>query len=245
MSTFNTLNQSNKMIMNRVGIIIIFVLFSFILKAQSGYIKVSGGKIIEGDFFKSKEYVLKNFTSASVKFLNGEVYEAKININVLSQTLRFIGPEGDTLSALNEKMIASVSSGKLLFYKINNQYVQVIDTDGETSLVLARYLNTGSEKITGAYGGTTDAASIQKVDVLNYDNKIEKITSEATLFFNYRENMFLLNRGKLFPFAKRSLQKFYPKQKAFIEEYFANNNIQQDNREEIISFFTQVLLKNR
>ena len=76
-------------------------------------------------------------------------------------------------------------------------------------------------------------------------NKIEKITSEATLFFNYRENMFLLNRGKLFPFAKRSLQKFYPKQKAFIEEYFANNNIQQDNREEIISFFTQVLLKNR
>jgi len=230
--------------MKKVTLIIIILFSCLMLQAQSRYIRVSKGKVVEGDFFKSKIYVLPNFTDARIKFTNGDVYEGKVNIHTLSQTLRFINPKGDTLAALNEKMIASVSSGKRLFYKINNQYVQVIDTDGETSLVLSRILNIGSEKITGAYGGTNDVSSIQKMGLVNYTDKIERINSEATLFFNYNENLFLLHRGKLFLVTKRNLQKFFPSQNTFIEEYYSKNNIKQENREEIITLFKQILSNN-
>ncbi|MHC1689507.1 MAG: hypothetical protein AB9833_01625 [Bacteroidales bacterium] len=230
--------------MKKVTLIIIFLFSCLMLSAQSGFIKVSKGKVTEGDFFKSKLFILPDFTDARIKFTNGEIYEGKVNIHTLSQTLRFINSAGDTFSALNEKMITSVSPGKRLFYKINNQYVQVIDTDGETSLVLSRIMNIGSEKITGAYGGTNDVSSIQKINLLNYDNIIEKVTSETTLSFSYRENLFLLNRGKLFLITKRNLQKFFPSQKAFIEEYYSKNNIKQENREEIITLFKQILSNN-
>lgn len=230
--------------MKRVAALIIFSLFCFTLPAQSGYIKVSKGKVVEGDFFKSKIYMLKDFTNAVVKFSNGEIYEANMNINALSQTFRFIGPSGDTLAAVNEKMITSVSSGRLLFFKVNNQYVQIINTDGETSLGLTRILNIGAESLTGAYGGKNEVSSIQKIGVFDYNNKIEKNVSDATLFYDYRE-FFLVNKGKLFLFTKRNLQKFYPKQKAFIEEYYSTHTVNQNNSEEIISLYSQIISNNR
>ncbi|EKD31226.1 MAG: hypothetical protein ACD_77C00360G0003 [uncultured bacterium] len=231
--------------MKRVAILIIFSLFCFTVHAQSGYIKVSKGKVVEGDFFKSKIFMLKNFTNAVVKFSNGEVYEAKMNISALSQTLRFINPSGDTLAAVDEKMISSVSSGRLLFFKVNNQYVQILNTDGETSLGLTRNLNIGAESLAGAYGGKNEVSSIQKIEVFDYEKKIEKVVSDATLFFDYRENLFIVHKGKLFLFTKRNLQKFYPKQKAFIEEFYSTHSVNQNNNAEIISLYSQIVSYNR
>lgn len=231
--------------MKKVTLFIFFLFSCLMLSAQSGYIKVSGGKVIEGDFFKSKIYLLKNFTDAKIKFLNGDTYDAKINIHILSQTLRFIGPQGDTLAVADEKHIGSVSSGKLFFLKVNNQYVQVVNSDGETSLVVARALNIGQEKVTGAYGGTNEVSSIQKIEVYNDNNKIERITSSATLFYEYRETLFLVNRGKLYLVTRRNLQKFFPDKKEFIEEYYSTHNIQIDKKEEIVSLFNTILSFSR
>lgn len=233
------------MIMKRVAVLIIFSLFCFTVQAQSGYIKVSKGKVIEGDFFKSKIFMLKDFTNAVVKFSNGEMHEAKININALSQSLRFIGPSGDTLSAVDEKKISSVSSGRLLFFKIDNQYIQIINTDGETSLGLARNLNVGSESLTGAYGGKNEVSSIQKIQVFDYENKIEKVVSDATLFFDYRENLFIVHKGKLLLFTRRNLQKLYPNEKEFIEEYYSTHSVNQNNTNEMISLYSQVVSNSK
>ncbi len=232
--------------MKKVYLIIVFLFCSLVLPAQSGYIKVSEGKIVEGDFFKSKVYLLKNFTDARIKFINGDTYDGKFNIHILSQTLRFIGPQGDTLATANEKQIESVSSGKLYLIKIKNQYAQIINTDGETSLVLVRTLNIGSEKIAGAYGGTNAVSSIQRVEGLNdNDNgRIDKITSNATLFYEYRETLFLFNRGKSYLFTKRNLQKFFPNRQEFIEKYYSNHNVQIDKSDDIISLFSQILSNN-
>lgn len=231
--------------MKRVAVLIIFSLFCFTIQAQSGYIKVSKGKVVEGDFFKSKIFMLKDFTNAVVKFSSGEMYEAKLNIHALSQTIRFIGPSGDTLSAVDEKMISSVSAGRLLFFKVNNQYIQIINTDGETSLGLARNLNIGAESLAGAYGGKNEVSSIQKIEVFDYENKIEKVVSDATLFFDYRENLFIVHKGKLLLFTKRNLQKFYPNQKAFIEEYYSAHSVNQNNTSEIISLYSQIITNNK
>lgn len=230
--------------MKKVTLIIIFLFSCLMLSAQSGFIKVSKGKVTEGDFFKSKLFILPDFTDARIKFTNGEIYEGKVNIHTLSQTLRFVDAQGDTLAAADEKLVESVSAGKVLFVKINNQYVQVIDTDGYTSLVISRTLHIGAERIEGAYGIKNDVSSIQKVEIKNFNSKIENVISDATLAFSYLDNLLLANRGKLFLVTKRNLQKFFPSQKAFIEEYYSKNNIKQENREEIITLFKQILSNN-
>ena len=98
--------------MKKVTLIIIFLFSCLMLSAQSGFIKVSKGKVTEGDFFKSKLFILPDFTDARIKFTNGEIYEGKVNIHTLSQTLRFVDAQGDTLAAADEKLVESVSAGK-------------------------------------------------------------------------------------------------------------------------------------
>jgi len=211
------------------------------LSAQSGLIKVSDGKVTEGDIYLKNQYVLHDFLDAIITLKDGTTYDGKININTVTQSLRMINVKGDTLGVNIEKSIKAVSAGSELFYKINNMYVRIIDTDGEVFLGQIKVLRIGGESKKGPYGGSGEVASITTVGVLDSDNTIEHIPGDATLKIDLRRDLFFIKNNKLYPVTKKNLAKLFPKQSVIIESFMKSNGTNLNNQDDVKMLFDYIL----
>jgi len=211
------------------------------LSAQSGLIKVSDGKVTEGDLYLKNQYVLHDFLDAIITLKDGTTYDGKININTVTQSLRMINVKGDTLGVNIEKSIKAVSAGSELFYKINNMYVRIIDTDGEVFLGQIKVLRIGGESKKGPYGGSGEVASITTVGVLDSDNTIEHIPGDATLKVDLRMDLFFIKNDKLYPVTKKNLAKLFPKQSVIIESFMKSNGTNLNNQDDVKMLFDYIL----
>lgn len=211
------------------------------LFAQSGVIKVSDGKVTEGDLYLKNQYVLNDFLDAIITLKDGTTYDGKININTVTQTLRMISANGDTLGVNIEKSIKAVSAGSELFYKIGNMYVRIIDTDGDVFLGQIKVLRIGGESKKGPYGGSGEVASITTVGVLDLDNTIEHIPGDATLKVDLRRDLLFVKNDKLYPVTKKNLAKLFPKQSAMIESFMKSNGTNLNKEEDVKKLFDYIL----
>lgn len=229
------------MIMNRVMGVVFFLIFSASLYAQSGEIKVIDGKVVEGALFKEKAYMMPRFMDGKVKLTNGEIFEGVLNIHALTQSIRFINDKGDTLGLNDDSIVSTVSAGGYFFIKDKRFYVQMLNTDGNISLGLTRTINLGSEVLAGAYGGTNDVSSIQKINSHTSENKLQHIKNGSVLRFDYRENLYLVKDGKLYIPTKKNFVKFFPSKKQFVEEQFDSGKISVSKEKELIVLFNQLV----
>lgn len=229
------------MIMKRVIASLFFLFFSVLIFAQSGEIKVFDGKVVEGSLYMEKAFMLPQFTDGKVKLTNGEVFEGKVNIHALTQSIRFIGDKGDTLALDDDSIVSSVSAGNYFFIKDKRFYVQILNTDGNVSLGLTRTITLGSEVLEGAYGGKNEVSSIQKVNVHVSENKLQHIKNGSVLRFDYRENIYLVKDSRLYVPTKKNFVKFFPSKKDFVEEQFGSGKVSVSKEKELIVLFNQLV----
>jgi hypothetical protein len=185
--------------------------------------------------------MLPQFTDGKVKLTNGEVFEGKVNIHALTQSIRFIGDKGDTLALDDDSIVSSVSAGSYFFIKDKRFYVQILNTDGNVSLGLTRTITLGSEVLEGAYGGKNEVSSIQKVNVHVSENKLQHIKNGSVLRFDYRENIYLVKDSRLYIPTKKNFVKFFPSKKDFVEEQFDSGKVSVSKEKELIVLFNQLV----
>lgn len=224
---------------NCILIIVTSLLFTTVM-AQSGVVKITDGKIAEGDFFRQKIFVFDNFKDARVRMNDGTMYTGKLNISTIGQSLRIISESGDTIAIDAEKSVDVVSAGNQFFRKINNIYVEVLETNGEVSLGIARIMKIGQERVEGTYGGTNEVASISKMASVEVDSKIEKIVGTSSIRYDYTENLYLLKGSKLTPATRKNLEKLFGNKKVQIENFIRENNIRFSNNKDVIKLFEYI-----
>ena len=227
--------------MKRAFLILLTMVTTLTISAQSGTIKVINGKVVEGDFFKEKIYVFDNYPEGRIRLNNGEVYTGKLNINTMDQSLRVISDTGDTISISNEKLVEVVSSGNNFFRKFNIGYIQYVNTNGEVSLGLHRTMKLGSEKLQGAYGGSNEVSSIQKIANYDVDSRLEKISGTAELRYTYTETFFLMKEDKYYPATKRNFERMFPDFKSKINQYVNENNLSFSKKEDLVTLFNYLV----
>jgi hypothetical protein len=216
--------------------LILGLIFSSIILsgfAQGGMIKVSNGKVIEGDFFLRNQYMLTSFLDSKITLLDGTVYDGVININTVSQTLRTLGRSGDTLGVNVESKVKAVSTGTGFFFKINGMYLKVLETNGEVFLVQSKVLKIWSEDIRGPYGGSGEVASITKVDILDNNSKVEKVIGESTFRFDLFKDLYLVKSGRLYPINKKTLSKLFSGQKKSLQADIQKFNTDFSNKDDL------------
>lgn len=224
--------------------IILFLALSLSALAQSGTVKVLEGKVVEGQFFFDKLYALDSYQDGRITLKNGEYFTGKVNISTLTQTVRIISQEGDTIRINSEKDVDVVSAGRQFFRKINNFYVQLLNTDGEVSLGLVRKMTIGKEKIEGAYGGSSEVASVTKISHVVDDTRFDRLSSASNVEYIYDELVFIVVKNKMNIATKRSFEKAFPKKKALIAKYIQENNVKFSKKEEVIPFFNYLIANN-
>jgi hypothetical protein len=223
--------------MKRAILILLTMVTVLTISAQSGTIKVINGKVVEGDFFKEKIFVFDHYLEGRIRLNNGEVYTGKLNISTLNQTLRVISETGDTISISNEKLVEVVSSGNYFFRKFNIGYIQYLNTNGEVSLGLHRTMKLGSEKLQGAYGGSNEVSSIQKIATIDVDSRVEKISGTAELRYTYTETLFLMKDNKYYPANKRNFERMFSSLKSKINQYVDENKLSFSKKEDLVTLF--------
>lgn len=220
------------------------ITISLISHAQSGTIKVFNGKVIEGDFFLKKLYFFDNFTDGRIRLSDGTVYEGKLNVNTMTQSVRVITDTRDTISIKTERMVETISAGNSFFFKMNGFYIQVLNTDGFSSLGISRVMKIGQERIEGAYGGSNEVSSIAKLSSVDVENRLEMIKGSSNVKYDYIEKLYLIKDGKLLPVTKKNIQKLYPKKRALIDKYISENNTRFNNNESVINLYNFIVSNN-
>ncbi len=223
--------------MKKWGFIFLFMVTFFSALAQSGTVRINNGKIVEGDLFKEKLLIFDNYVDGRIRLKDNTYYTSKLNINTMTQSLRVISEEGDTIIVNFENMVDVVSAGNMFLRKIQNSYIQILNTDGDVSLGLVRKINMGKEKLVGAYGGTNEVSSIAKVSSIDVDSRFEKIVGSSTLSFDYVENLFLLQGSRLVPATRRNFERMFSKKKSEIRSYVDQNNTRFNKKEEVAALF--------
>lgn len=211
--------------------------------AQDGILKVQNGKIADSELFKNNRYAMPSFSKGIIMLKDRRSYSGIFNIDNCSQTLRMIDEKGDTVTVAAEDLVVSLSAGGYLFLKIKNNYVQILDTDGETSLGVVRQITFGRKVQEGVFGITNDIASMNNI-VSTEDNfyyQIEKGLWSGSVPFNYKEQVFFVKDGKLFPVNKPTLKKFYPKKYPEIEKYISEHNPDLSKREDVSLLYKFVI----
>lgn len=227
--------------MRNFAFVILVLLLSLGARAQTGTVKVLDGKIIEGQFFFDKQYIFDTYQEGRISLDNGDYYTGMINISTLTQTLRIISQEGDTIAINAEKSVNMVSAGRYFFRKINNLYVQVLNTDANASLGLVRKMFIGQEKLEGAYGGSSEVASISKINALENDTRFDKLKGTSNVEYIYDELLYLIVKNKLLIPSKKNFEKAFPKQKALIAKYLQENNVRFSKRDDVIPLFNYLV----
>lgn len=227
--------------MKRAFLILLTMVTALTISAQSGTIKVINGKVVEGDFFKEKIFVFDQYLDGRIRLNNGDVYTGKVNINTMTQSLRVISDTGDTIAISNEKLVEVVSSGNYFFRKFNIGYIQYVNTNGAVSLGLHRAMKLGSEKLQGAYGGSNEVSSIQKIANYDVDNRLEKISGTAELRYTYTETFFLMKEDKYYPANKKNFERMFPDFKSKINQYVNENNLSFSKKEDLVTLFNYLV----
>lgn len=228
--------------MKNYVLVLVFLLFSLGARAQSGTIKVLDGKVIEGQFFFEKQYVFDKYLEGRISLGDGNYYTGLINISTLTQTLRIISEEGDTISINAEKDVNMVSAGRFFFRKVNNLYVQILNSDPGASLGLVRKMFIGQEKLEGAYGGSSEVASVSKINAIENDARFDRLKGTSNVEYIYDELIYLIVKNKLLIPSKRNFEKAFPKQKALIQKYLSENNVRFSKKDDVIPFFNYLVL---
>lgn len=220
--------------MKKCLLLLLFLALQLPVNAQDGVLKARDGKIFDSEAFLKHRYAMPIFSNGKIILKDKTTYTGKFNVDNCSQTLRMIGEKGDTLSVASESLIVSMSAGGYLFYKIKRRYIQILDTDGKTSLGLAKQVTFGRKSLTGAFGMSDDVAMMDNVVSIedNFYYQIEKGLWTGSVPFNYREIVYIVNKGRLYSFTNSNLKKFFPEKYPDIERYIKEQKLDISKRED-------------
>lgn len=203
---------------------------SYAFSQQRGTIVIKSGENIDPYLADSLQYILPNFSNGIVTFMDGSRSQAILNINTVTQSVRFIEEKsGDTLSVVNEKDIESIYVMNRYFLKKNTfKYFEILSPEKEISIAINRLLKFEEPPKEGAYGTKSHTTSIS-----TYNEYIDHSTGRAYNIQNYLDvpwkysvNIFLKKGDKLYLSNKKHFKKIFPKSLSpFIEKYIKDNDL--------------------
>ncbi len=226
--------------MKQVFLIIVASLFFVQTYGQMrGEITIPHGRTPTTTGIDSLQFVLKNFSTGTVFFDNGDKSESILNIGTLDQRVHFINEKGDTLVVVNEKDITAVIAGNRLFKKIKNGlYVEILDLNREVSLGVAKRLIFYPPKKRGAYEIASETISSKSYSTTDDGTgKSYMLNNDQKIPYSFNLYPFLYSNEKVYSPSKRAFKRLFPDKKREIEEYLKANKVSFENMSDIRALY--------
>lgn len=228
-----------------LSFIIASLIFVPIYAQKEGEVVVASGGDPTTKVVDSLQFILKNYSTGTVFFYNGDRNSALLNIGTLDQRVRFINESGDTLVVINEKNISAVIVSNRLFKKTNTgMYVEILDINKEVSLGIGRRLIFDQPKKIGAFGTASETSSVSTYssiqDGIGNTYKLNQYINVPYRFYVYP---YLYKDEKVYTPSKKTFIKLFPDKKREIEEYLKANKVNFEKMSDIRPLFAICVAK--
>ncbi len=219
----------------------IFTLIVSGLYAQKQTVTISGGKVVEGELFKKRYYFLPEFGEGVLKYVDGTIFKAVLNIDVFKQCVSVINKK-DTITISDNNNVDAVLIGKNAFRKIKNFYYQILFENDKLSIGFYKVLKISAESSAGAYGTTTNNAAVSSLNSVSSNNQIENLSTPVKYNFTYEERYCIITPDKnVSALNKKKLLSFYPDKKELIENFIKDKKIDFSKNSDIVPLINFII----
>jgi hypothetical protein len=189
------------------------------------------------DILSNSRFLFPEFQDALVLSKKG-TSKAKMNYNMLTGSMMFIGQDGDTLILSNPGEIRAIRFGRQEFIHAAKEYVEILATAGVAGLAVSRRIKPATVKQYGAYGMTTSTAAIDNLNVVADKATPDGLTINKEITYAVIQIFYLHDGKSLRPATGKNFEKIFGKHKkeqisAYIKEY----NLDLKKEEDLIKLF--------
>ena len=199
-------------------------------------------------FYDSVMYVNPKFYPGIVVSDNGKQSAGTMNICTVDQKIHFIGTDNDTLIIKNNQEVDRAYILGKAYINTKYGYIEMLEMAGDVALCELRLTEVHTDAATGAYGLKTQTSSVKSLTSVSESfadgaAPLMQLNINSDKPFSYSKKPYLLVKGNPYPVTKKALMKYFPKQKAFIEEYLKEHEVVFTSVEPVRELFN--ILKNK
>ena len=199
-------------------------------------------------FYDSVLYVNPKFYPGIVVSDNGKQSAGTMNICTVDQKIHFIGTDNDTLIIKNNQEVDRAYILGKAYINTKYGYIEMLEMAGDVALCELRLTEVHTDAATGAYGLKTQTSSVKSLTSVSESfadgaAPLMRLNINSDKPFSYSKKPYLLVKGNPYPVTKKALMKYFPKQKAFIEEYLKEHEVVFTSVEPVRELFN--ILKNK
>ncbi len=224
---------------------VLFMLFAFSSNAQRKNFMYPDRASVA--FYDSVKYVNPQFYPGVVIFEGGKQSGGSINICTIDQKLHFVHESGDTLVVKKNEEVDRVYILGRAYVNSKYGYMEMLETVGDVTLCELRLTEIHTDAAPGAYGLKTQTSAVKSLTSFEISSNFsgqEPLTNTLLNFdingeiaFSYRKSPFLLVKGEAYPVNRKTLAKYLPQQKSFINEYVKEDNVAFTSVAQVLKLF--------
>jgi hypothetical protein len=207
-----------------LSLILFAVLYANQLSAQTiTTITIKAGEDLTAVY--EQMYRFPQFSYGKVYFINNDSAKGKLNYNLLMRKMQFLNERGDTLVLADDNPIRVVAIDTNIFYCNSGECVELIAGWPSAELAVSHHLKLADEQKAGAYGLPSSTHTIENNNSFKANNDY-RLQLNKDLVFTKETRYYFIDAARHFIVAnKKNLSKLFPGQKAQIENYLKENQI--------------------
>ena len=184
-------------------------------------------------------YLMPQFSEGTVYLRGQRPLQGKMNICAVDNTLRFIGPDGEELSATEDGDIVKVRIDSVMFLRDHDIFYRLYPLSSEMGVALQREVRIFWDAKEGAYGSVSQTSSIQQYGIIHSDGSTHTLSGLKEYPYSVSEIPSLYKEGAIYPITRKNLRKLFPAHKDEIDAWFKTGNKLPETLAEALDFLTR------
>ena len=170
-------------------------------------------------------YLMPTFGEGMIWFSNQGPAQGKLNICAEDNTLRFLDKDGQEVVAASIDNVVKVQIDTAVFIRNEGVFYRIYPLSDEVAVAVRRDLDIQRDAQRGAYGSYSRTSSIREYSTVYSDGVAYKLEKSDKYPFTVSETCYLYTGGKIVPFTKRTLRKYFPQRKDDIDAYLKSGSL--------------------
>ena len=192
-------------------------------------------------FAQEGAYLMPEFAQGMIYFKGQAPAQGMLNICAIDNSLRFLDDSGKEMIAASIDNVLKVRIDTALFMNCHNIFYRMYKVQGDMGVAVKRNVQPKNEGKQGAYGTTSQTASIREGGTFYADGVGYNLASTKEQQFIVNETMFLYKGDEVLVFNKKNLKRIFPDKKAALDEYFKSGGNIPETVPEATEFLKQWL----
>lgn len=184
-------------------------------------------------------YLMPQFSEGTVYLRGQRPLQGKMNICAVDNTLRFIGPDGEELSATEDGDIVKVRIDSVMFLRDHDIFYRLYPLSSEMGVALQREVRIFWDAKEGAYGSVSQTSSIQQYGIIHSDGSTHALSGLKEYPYSVSEIPSIYKEGAIYPITRKNLRKLFPAHKDEIDAWFKAGNKLPETVSEALDFLSR------